>query len=198
MRRDSYAGEDGGYQVVSLYYDTPWDKALREKLDGVPLREKFRLRRYGDNTSLIKLEKKYKVNGLCGKISAALTYQETRQLIEKGSGVLAGRGEPVVREFCTKLRTELLRPRVIVSYYREAFTLRPGNTRVTLDRDVRTQYNADSFLRPDGRDIPPEGRQVILEVKYDGFLPDIVRIALQGCTGQHMSISKYTMCRRLG
>ena len=41
---DNYAGEDGTYLVTSLYFDTPYDDAVREKLAGVSRREKFRLR----------------------------------------------------------------------------------------------------------------------------------------------------------
>ena len=44
---DPHAGADGTYRVTSLYFDTPYDSALREKLDGVNRREKFRLRYYG-------------------------------------------------------------------------------------------------------------------------------------------------------
>lgn len=64
---DPHAGSDGSYRVTSLYFDTPYDTALREKLDGVNRREKFRLRYYGTDTSFLRLEKKYKMNGLCGK-----------------------------------------------------------------------------------------------------------------------------------
>ena len=45
---DAHAGADGSYRVTSLYFDTPYDAALREKLDGVDRREKFRLRYYGE------------------------------------------------------------------------------------------------------------------------------------------------------
>ena len=72
---DRHAGADGSYRVTSLYLDTPYDAALREKLDGVDRREKFRLRYYGDDPAWLKLEKKFKVNGLCGKRSARLTLE---------------------------------------------------------------------------------------------------------------------------
>ena len=62
---------DGSYRVTSLYFDTPYDTALREKLDGVDRREKFRLRYYGELPGFLKLEKKFKVDGLCGKRSPA-------------------------------------------------------------------------------------------------------------------------------
>ena len=60
---DPYA-VGGCYHIRSLYFDTPSDKALREKLDGVNGREKFRIRCYNRDFSLIHLEKKSKRNGL--------------------------------------------------------------------------------------------------------------------------------------
>ena len=54
---DRHAGADGSYRVTSLYLDTPYDAALREKLDGVDRREKFRLRYYGERPDFLKLEK---------------------------------------------------------------------------------------------------------------------------------------------
>ena len=45
--RDGHAGADGRYEVHSLYFDTPDDRALREKLYGLRDKEKFRLRYYG-------------------------------------------------------------------------------------------------------------------------------------------------------
>ena len=37
---------NGSYEIRSLYFDNLSDKALREKLDGVNIREKFRIRYY--------------------------------------------------------------------------------------------------------------------------------------------------------
>ena len=55
---DKNAGSDGTYRVTSLYFDTPYDSALREKIDGVNRREKFRLRDYGEDTSFLRMGKK--------------------------------------------------------------------------------------------------------------------------------------------
>ena len=57
---DPHAGEKGYYSIRSLYFDSIADKALREKQDGVNRREKFRIRYYDGNTSVIHLEKKVK------------------------------------------------------------------------------------------------------------------------------------------
>ena len=84
--RDPHAGPEGVYRVVSLYFDDPYDTALRQKLDGVNRREKFRLRYYGEDPAWLKLEKKFKVNGLCGKRSARLSREEGERLLAAYEG----------------------------------------------------------------------------------------------------------------
>ena len=79
---DPHAGPSGQYAIRSLYFDTPTDKALREKLSGVSHREKFRIRYYNHDTNLIHLEKKSKLAGLGNKQSANLTAQEAQKIVD--------------------------------------------------------------------------------------------------------------------
>lgn len=62
----------GHYLIRSLYIDNLADKVFREKIDGVSRREKFRIRYYNGDSSLIHLEKKSKLNGLETKATAEL------------------------------------------------------------------------------------------------------------------------------
>ena len=78
---DPYARE-GKYLIRSLYFDNLNDKALREKIDGVNMREKFRIRYYNGDPSLIHLEKKSKISGLGTKFSAALTSEEAQAIVD--------------------------------------------------------------------------------------------------------------------
>lgn len=57
---DPHAEPNGTYSVRSLYFDNVCDKVLREKLNGVNNREKFRIRYYKDDPSFLRLEKKQK------------------------------------------------------------------------------------------------------------------------------------------
>ncbi len=70
---------DGRYVIRSLYFDNLADKALREKLDGVNLREKFRIRYYNGDTEHIFLEKKSKKNGLGTKDRTPLSTKDHRR-----------------------------------------------------------------------------------------------------------------------
>ena len=194
--RDPHAGPEGSYQVVSLYYDDPYDTALRQKLDGVDRREKFRLRYYGERPDFLKLEKKFKVNGLCGKRSARLTWSEAERLLSGEDAFLLERGEPLLSELYHKLRGTLLRPRTVVCYDREAFLYAPGNVRVTLDRDLRTCGDSAGFLSPGSFPLKPLDALTVLELKYDAFLPDLVRLAVQTPGRRAGACSKYALCRR--
>ena len=194
--RDGHAGPDGSYRVTSLYFDTPYDAALREKLDGVDRREKFRLRYYGESPAWLKLEKKYKVNGLCGKRSARLSTEEAEGLLAGDWGFLLERGEPLLRELYSKLMGTGLRPRTVVCYDREAFTYVPGNVRVTLDRNIRTGLNWQNFSRPERFPLKPLEGLTVLEVKYDNFLPELVRMAVQTPGRRADACSKFALCRR--
>lgn len=188
---------DGKYLIRSLYFDNPSDKALREKLDGVSRREKFRIRYYNGDTSLIHLEKKSRLGGLGSKAQAELTAAQAQQIVDGDLAWMPDSGEPLVRELYTKMRTQLLRPKTIVDYTREPFVYLPGNVRVTLDYDIRTGLRCTDFLKP-GVTIPAGDAPIILEVKWDAFLPSIIRDAVQ-LEGRRVSaFSKYAQCRIYG
>ena len=193
---DKHADSHGSYRVSSLYFDTPYDKALRQKLDGVNEREKFRLRYYGIDTSFIRLEKKFKRNGLCGKRSVRVTEEEIQKILAGEIGFLLDGGHPLLVEFYSKLRGQLLAPKTIVTYDREAFLYGPGNVRITLDRNLRSGLGRTDFLDPHGYHVPMGEGITVLEVKYDAFLPEIVRMAVQVPDRRASAYSKYAVCRR--
>ena len=194
--RDKHAGSDGTYRVTSLYFDTPYDSALREKIDGVNQREKFRLRYYGEDLSFIRLEKKYKVNGLCGKRSAQMTLEQAEKLLSGSYGFLLDANEPLFIELYSKLKGKWLLPKAIVRYDREAFLYTPGNVRITLDRNIRTGLGRAEFLNPETFYLCAMEHSTVLEVKYDAFLPEIVRMAVQVPGRQAAACSKYALSRR--
>ena len=188
---------DGKYEIRSLYFDNGADKALREKLDGVNMREKFRIRYYNGDTSLIHLEKKSKLNGLCNKQSAVLTAQEAQTIVEGDLDWMLHSDRPLVQELYSKMQSQGLRPKTIVDYTREPFVFGPGNVRVTLDYEIRTGMNCVDFLNP-ACTMVPAGNAIVLEVKWDQFLPDIIRDAVQLSGRRAGAFSKYAACRIYG
>ena len=193
---DKNAGSDGTYRVTSLYFDTPYDSALREKIDGVNRREKFRLRYYGEDTSFIRLEKKYKINGLCGKRSARISREQAEKLLAGSYEFLLDAGDPLFIELYSKIKGKGLWPKAIVRYDREAFSYLPGNVRITLDREIRTGLGSVDFLNPEIFQLRVMEQSTVLEVKYDAYLPELVRMAVQVPGRQAAACSKYALCRR--
>lgn len=197
MQQDSHA-VNGRYKIRSLYFDNFRDKALLEKINGVNTREKFRVRYYNDDLSLILLEKKSKIHGLCSKDQAVITLEEARLIANKDIESLSASGKPLVKELYYKMRTEGLEPKTIVDYIREPFIYASGNVRVTLDYDIRTGLTGTDFLTPDCVMVPTGNAPIILEVKWDEFLPAVIRDVVQ-VPGTHTSaFSKYAACRIYG
>lgn len=195
--RDIHA-KDGKYLIRSLYFDNIDDKALREKIDGVNKREKFRIRFYNDDTSVIHLEKKSKINGLCRKDSADLTYEQTQAIIGGEYGWMTGSENALIKEFYSKIMSQRLSPKAIVDYTREPFVFAPGNVRITLDYNIRTGIGCSDFLNTECVTIPAGESPVILEVKWDEYLPDIIRDAVQLPGRRVGAFSKYAACRTYG
>ncbi len=189
---------DGKYLIRSLYFDNLDDKALREKIDGVNMREKFRIRLYNFDSSIIHLEKKSKRNGLGTKYSANLTAEEAQKIVDGDLDWMLGSDRPLIQELYCKMRYQGMRPKTIVDYTREPFIFRPGNVRVTLDYNIRTGMNCTDFLNPDAVTVPAGDAPIILEVKWDEYLPSVIRDAVSVPDRRVGSFSKYAQCRVYG
>lgn len=197
MTRDIHA-EGGTYQVRSLYFDNLSDKVLKEKINGVNQREKFRIRYYNGDTSLIRLEKKSKDNNLSRKESASLTLFEVEELLKGKTDWMLMREDNLIRELYAKMQCQYLRPRTIVDYLRIPYVFKPGNVRVTLDYDIRMGTDLAHFKEAGCVTIPVRDNPIILEVKWDEFLPAIIQDAVDLPARRAGAFSKYASCRQYG
>lgn len=193
-RPDPNAGPDGCYIVRSLYFDNYEDKVVVEKLLGTSRREKFRIRYYNKDTSFIQLEKKSKVNKGCNKQTAMLSNIQCSEIINGNYKSLVSKELPLLYELYAKMQYQQLRPRSIVDYTREAYVFSAGNVRITIDSNIRTSNNIKEFLNTDVPTIPA-AMATILEVKYDDFLPDIMRDIIQTNSRNVTEFSKYVVSR---
>lgn len=197
MKRDEHA-IGGVYQIRSLYFDNLSDKALREKQDGVNIREKFRIRYYNGDTSFIVLEKKSKINGLCAKKSCRITKAEAQKIVDGNLGWMVDSGKPLCQELYSKMMSQGLRPKTIVDYTRDPFVFAPGNVRVTIDYNIRTGVFRTDFLNPKTLTLSAGNSPIILEVKWDEYLPDIIKDAVSIPGRRVSAFSKYAQCRIYG
>lgn len=196
MGSDAHADSNGQYQVVSLYFDNSDDRALRQKIDGVARREKFRLRYYNDDTTHILLEKKQKMGGLCLKTSVPISTAACRRLLNRQPDWMEPPAVPLHQELYFKMGSQLLRPKTIVSYTREPYVYGAGNVRITFDMAIRTGLASTRFLDPEITAFPVGGGgQMVLELKYDAFLPGQIADLLQIGSLRAGAFSKYAACR---
>lgn len=189
---------DGKYLIRSLYFDNDNDKALREKIDGVNMREKFRIRYYNGDTSLIHLEKKSKLNGLGTKFSANLSAEQAERIVNGDISWMMDSDNDLIKELYCKMRYQGMKPMTIVDYTREPFIYGPGNVRVTFDYDIRTGIKCTDFLNTECVTVPAGDAPIILEVKWDAYLPSIIKDLIQEPNVRVGSFSKYAQCRVYG
>ena len=198
MDVDPHASESGQYFIRSLYFDNIYDKALKEKLYGVNNREKFRIRIYNNDFSHINLEKKSKINSLCNKVSTCLSREETEKILKGDIEWMIESGDKLVQEFYLKIKNNGLAPKVIVDYTREPYIFKAGNVRLTFDYNIKTgMYNHDIF-DIDMATVPAMDSPILLEVKYDEFIPSLIKDALQLENRRSGAFSKYAACRMYG
>jgi hypothetical protein len=186
-----------GYHIRSLYFDDLLDSALFEKVDGDILRNKFRIRIYKLSYRQILLEKKSKVSYFTAKDSLALTRAQCDSILAGDFNAIYPSESALLREFYALSRTKLLKPKVLVDYFREAYVYPAGNVRITFDLNLRSGLYSNDLFSGKPSSLPVlEANTHVMEVKYGSFLPPHLRELLQGTPGQRLAISKYVLCRR--
>lgn len=194
MARDTHT-EDGAYTIRSLYFDDIWQSAYEEKLAGVEARKKFRIRIYNNRDTSIRLEKKRKEGQYIQKTSVRMTREGAERVIAGDVGFLRDRAENLCQEFYLECRMNGLRPAVVVDYEREPFVYLYGDVRVTFDMHVRAGLYTDNLFdeRLPMAEVLEPG-QLIMEVKFTEYLPDMIRDILPVADSAYLAFSKYTMC----
>jgi len=191
---DENVGEGGTYRIRSLYFDNYDDKMVTEKLQGLSRREKFRIRYYNNNIDFINLEKKYKINHLTYKEKASLSKHDCQQILDGDYTPLKESNQPLLLELYSKIHFHILRPHTVVDYTREVYVYKAGNVRINFDSDIRMSNSVNRFLDTKLVTIPA-ANAIILEIKYDGFLPDILRKIININGRSQTEFSKYVVSK---
>ena len=194
LRPDEHAGPTGVYTVRSLYFDDYFNRAYAEKYGGFIDRQKYRVRLYNQSEAVIRLERKVKHNQHIYKESAPLTRCEVEQLQQGCHGFLLDGACGLRQRFYYECSANLMRPRVIVDYEREAYMLEAGDVRITFDRNVRAGVDGlDLFDCGLSMLETLEPGKLVMEIKFRGFLPDVVRMLLPRGAVEFSAVSKYVL-----
>ena len=198
MMPDENAGSDNSYHIRSLYFDDMNDSALREKIAGSDTRSKYRIRIYNYSDGQIKFEKKIKKGQYIAKQSIGLGRDEYEAIMAGSFEFLLSRSEPLARDIYMRLKNDLLRPRVLVDYMREAYVYPIENVRVTFDKDLKSSRVVRDIFNTAAPVMPMvEPGLMVLEVKFNRFLPESIKCVLNSVGAVRRSaISKYVICRK--
>lgn len=192
-------GNNGKYLIRSVYFDNFDNRIMNQKTEGYYHRDKFRARLYDYNTDFINLEKKSKRDNLTYKQKCKITAAEYEQIRIGELDWMAEDSRDLIRELYINMNLYQLKPTTVVDYEREVFIYPHGNVRVTFDSNVRTSYRNTDFINPDLVMVEAlDPNDVILEVKFDEFLPDIIKSLLQVVNTRKTAYSKYLLSRRYG
>ncbi len=199
LKRDSHAGNKGEYFIRSLYFDTVFDNALYDKINGVKDRDKYRMRIYNCSDREIFMECKTKVGSLISKRSVQISRDLADQLITGDPTGLEFTASGLLREIFREMKLNLLHPVVIVDYDREAFLHPAEEVRITFDKNLRSGLRSTDIFNPHLVTVPVlEHEEMILEVKYNRILPPYIAEVLSFACPEAVqtAISKYTLCRK--
>lgn len=197
MSQDKHVGPTGEYHIRSLYFDDINNKALHEKLGGIRDRVKYRIRIYNGSDKVIHFEKKIKYKDYIAKVKEPLTRDMYDRIMAGNYEVLNDPNKPLLTKIHHEMSCNLLRPKVIVDYVREPYVCDNGNVRITFDKELRTGLHAVDIFDTNLDPIRAvDNDMIILEVKYDEYIPAYIKIALQLEGLNRQSASKYVICRK--
>ena len=196
MIQDEHNGTHG-YIIRSLYFDTVYDDDFFEKLEGVETRRKIRLRVYDPKHDFAMLEMKQKQGASQKKRSLRVTKQDAQSLISGKYDVLLNYEEDFARECYGLMQCKCYRPKTIVQYNRKAYIAKENKIRVTFDNNiVATESNFDLFSENLVMYPVLDKFNVVLEVKFNGFMLDYIRQFINNINKSELSVSKYALARQ--
>jgi SPX domain protein involved in polyphosphate accumulation len=200
MRPDAHAGGEEGYLVRSLYFDTAEYMAYHEKLAGMAVRHKLRIRAYGENPSqspVVRFEVKSRYLSFIKKITVDIPsadYNEVELALKRRmlppARLLNDAG--VSKEFFRLQRQYNMEPKVIVQYRRQAFERREtSRVRVSFDDELMATRHLDLLSHLRGARALLRPGHCIFEIKVDDIMPYWMHMLISKYDLQNRAISKY-------
>lgn len=191
---------DNTYFIRSLYFDDINSTAYYEKIDGVLYRKKYRIRMYNNDSSFIRLERKWKHNNMTSKDQLKISKENCINLLTNQFDNIDKEllNQSLMKEFITDIKVFGLKPSVIVDYKRLAYTYPISEVRITFDEKIKSGlYNCNLFNMDRITYDVIDNDEVVLEVKFNEVLPEHISIILQTIPMYRQAVSKFALCRSI-
>jgi len=202
---DSYASRcsNNQYTVRSIYYDSINLDYYHEKIEGLKVRKKLRIRGYNEfkEDNIVFLEIKRKRENFIDKHRSKIYYKNLDDIFYTGdleSYIIQDSDDSInnAQRFFFHVNKKLLRPISLVVYDREAFFSKFNtNCRITFDKNLR-YYSLPLFADLYDENIlkPAIKNQFVFEIKfYQGF-PEHFRMIINKFQLTRLAVSKYSIC----
>ena len=198
LQKDVYCTE-APYSVRSLYFESIHSTDFSEKVDGIDVRKKVRLRIYNGDASLCKLEIKQKNGDLQCKHSFIISAHDAKELAHGNYGVLRNyfHNTGTSIDVYAIMLQGCYRPVVQIEYDRIAYKYPMYDTRITLDMNIRSSETNMDIFAPKIQYTPILHDAVVLEIKYNGRLMGFISDTLNQFDLTQGSYSKYCAGRKV-
>ena len=192
------------YTVRSIYLDTFELSSYYEKLAGIKVRNKFRIRGYNQRAddSIVFLEIKRKDADYISKDRAPLYFTDLKKFLDTKdfSLIHSLKNDSLKRKqhagnFVYYYLLKNLKPYINVVYDREAFECKFGSgLRITFDKNIRTTPT-ESFdnLFEENNMVTSLKKYFVLEVKFNHIVPSWLPAVMKKYNVFRDSASKYVM-----
>lgn len=189
---------DNTYLIRSLYFDDSDSTAYYEKIDGIEFRKKYRIRIYNFDDSFIRLECKHKHDNKTSKDQILIDKDICSKIIDGKLDDIDLSKDNLLTRFVFDSKIRLLKPSIIVDYKRLAYTYPVSDVRVTFDSEIKSGlYNYNLFDDNATTYSVIDDNMVVLEVKFNEFLPESIAIILTTIPTIRQAFSKFAMCRSI-
>jgi len=198
MSPDPNGNENNEYWIRSLYFDSIENDDFYDKQSGVKTRKKIRLRIYDVNQQWVKLEIKNKDEQYMLKETASLNHEEARALIAGDREFLLNPDNRTMNKVYYFMTRDIYRPVVIVDYEREAYVGPVQDIRITFDKNIRASMVDFDMFNPRLNMEPVfEEPTMVVEIKFNRFMPGWLKDILSAFHSERYAISKYCLGRFL-
>ena len=203
MELDSHVTNNRHYEIRSVYFDSPFKKSFLDKVNGIKIRIKLRIRYYPDfqngEKELVFIELKKKINENVSKNRVLAPFEDAFKIIdnhtpEAKSFYKNGSKEDQsnLEEIWYLYNRYHLQPICVVCYKRQPYMDKIQNRfRITFDTNLKVRnYNFDLHYGNGNRYIVPPNIS-IMEVKFNSFIPNWAINLLQRNNILQQKMSKF-------
>ena len=184
--------KEGKYFVRSIYFDNYNYECLNKVIDGISYRKKYRIRTYNLSKEYICLEKKEKRNNVSIKKQQLIEEKQLNNLLINNNEILSR--QQLLDEYIININNFGYKPVCTIDYDRIPYTYETSDIRITFDNNITVSKKTNNMFDEDIEKIPVLNSNVyIMEIKYNEFIPDYIKMILKLENLQPTKFSKYAM-----